>query len=558
MSSSNNQSTGTVNIGDSLNASTQPGNPLYGFQFAADWLRGEPAATALLPQFGSGLDSAIRFRCDSQSWEPWSSEEVDELRQFNMSVGNGTGAPLSELLARPQTLAVVTGQQPNLLASPLYILHKALSAVAWASKVRERTHLEVIPIFWVASDDHDFEELRSCWKVAPDGALVNVGSGISRGENVSPGSPAFLWKINPATARFLANSWNASPSFVAALEESRSFEDLFCRTLSALLGPEYPVLFVVPRLASLRRRQQPILAREFPGDPGTNALVSEAGKRMQAAGYRTVMQRSQEVVNAFYLQDGMRRRIVRRDGTFQLQDPTKHTAQGEISGAELLRLLNTQPENFTTNVVTRPLLQDSAFPSVAYVAGPGELAYLAQLEKVYETHNIIRSAVGLRSLLTLIHTDTARTLRELDLEPTASLETARERLLESTPETKALLGPFEQLQTQVAEALTGIDSGLPEGYAHLAPALRKTRYTIDRSIARLRQRIARQARGDDWNRIARAVSLLSPRGQSQERWLSPFNFLLPGDPSALSEYLMRTADYTRSEPQVVDLSGSVG
>ena len=88
---------------------------------------------------------------------------------------------------------------------------------------------------------------------------------------------------------------------------------------------------------------------------------------------------------------------------------------------------------------------------------------------------------------------------------------------------------------------------------HLRPAFRKTTYSLQRSIARLRERVARQADPAAWNQVARAVALLSPRGQSQERWLSPLEFIDHRNPSALAEILTKKADFTRSEPQIVPL-----
>jgi len=548
----------------------EPGNPLQGFAFAADWVRGAEGARELLPDFDEELRKAVAARQAGQ-WQPWSADEIAELRQFNVAGGNAAGAGLAELLAGPATLAVVTGQQPNLLASPLYILHKALAAIAWARQLQQSTGRRVVPVFWVASDDHDFEELRDCWLVqmpvtetAPGrtrtftaGELLNVGERVSRGEGVPAGSPAYRWKIQP-NHDAICLSYLRSEGHSALVEEqlvgkSETFEDLFCRTLSTLLGPENPILFVAPRLQSLRRRQRAILARELRGEIPSNALLSAAGERMEAAGYPVRLDRSQDLVNAFYLHQGVRQRIVRKNGGFELQDVVKHAPQRTCSAAELLDELERRPENFTPNVVTRPLLQDEALPSVAYLGGPGEIAYLAQLGEVYAAHGVLRAAVGLRAMLTLIHPKTAAAMKALGLEPRASVEEARARLLETNPAARELLGPVEELESQVFRGLKEMGDELTVGRPHLQPAFRKTRFTIQRSIARLRERVARQADPAAWNEVAVATALLAPRGQSQERWLSPLQFLDHRESSALADVLMQRADYTVSAPQVVEL-----
>src|SRR5688572_25962108 len=128
---------------------TLPVNPLSSFPFARDWIEERGAAREFFLPADDGFAAAVAER-DQWQWQPWSAAEVAELRAFNESVGNTAGAKFAAALSDAQTLAIVTGQQPNLFASPLFILHKALSARAHAAKLHAATGRTVVPVFWVA------------------------------------------------------------------------------------------------------------------------------------------------------------------------------------------------------------------------------------------------------------------------------------------------------------------------------------------------------------------------------------------------------------------------
>ncbi|MGI8907605.1 MAG: bacillithiol biosynthesis cysteine-adding enzyme BshC [Candidatus Sumerlaeaceae bacterium] len=543
---------------------TLPVNPLSSFPFARDWIEENgPAARFFLPA-DDGFVSAMRAR-DAWQWQPWNPTEVAELAAFNDSVGNSAGARFAGAFADPQTLAIVTGQQPNLFASPLFILHKALSARAHATRLEASSGRTVIPVFWVASDDHDFRELRDCWLLQEDGALSNLGDVCSRGD-VPADSPSYLWNLSQSAPRLRQRVEEALPGACSkraaqtllsqALQGSCRFEETFCRTLVELLGPDQPVIFVVPRLRVLRNRQRALLRASFEAGDESARLLEQAAVEIAASGYSPQLHRDPDVLNAFYLHDQRRLRLVSEGGRVLVQDSLRHTIIKSMSWEQLCGELDQYPERFSPNVVTRPILQDIVLPTAAYIGGPGEVGYLAQLAGVYRLHEVPRPAVALRSLVTILDPCTIETLQQLGIDPEQPISGAvavQEHILSTDPQTGSLLNAIRKLEADTAANLSAMRQDPALSHPHVAVAVEKTARSISQSLNRMRGRLARQVTRESWNRYARAMSALAPLAGPQERWLSPMNFLIKEDPAALAELLAKRCDYTSPYPQIARL-----
>lgn len=529
-------------------------SPLADFPFTADWLRERNFPRDLLPPIDQQLSHRLAHLAD-HSWQPWTNEEVIQLRDFNLSFGNTPGAPFADHLTRPDSLVIVTGQQPNFLASPLYILHKALSACAWARRLSADTGRPVVPVFWVASNDDDFSELRHAWHVAHDGTLVDVGAGLSRGEGLYTGSPAYLWNFQESFHRLAKNLYRVfhdwpqgdvvSRWLTDSLRHYNTIEKNFCYLLTQLLGPENPILFVTPRLESFRRRQVPIFTRDINRHAEFNETVTRRAHQMEAAGYNVPLTREPEALNFFWIHDRLRHRLVRQpDSTITATNPRRRAEVRRFTDSELLALLELDPGVFSPNVITRPILQDVALPAAAYIAGPGEFAYLAQLDGVYDLAGNSRAAVIPRTLVTI----------ELGDHETICRQTAPESILRQKGR------PGIELLRHVEDLLTGTEAQIETlriSAKGMVPAVGKAIDKTERhllyGIDQLKRRLARQAAPDEWNSAARLYSLATPGGGSQERRLAPWSFVKPGDWPALATHLKSAVDYASTTPQAAPL-----
>lgn len=523
-------------------------SPLHDFPFTSDWLAGKEFPRSVLAP-ASDLLSVRIDAIGSGGWTPWTASEVDELAEFNQAAGNSAGVKLSSRLSDPDALVVVTGQQPDLLASPLFVLHKALSAVAWARLLSEELSRTVTPVFWVASDDDDFGELKQAGLAAWNGELIDAGLRISRGEGIKQGAAAYDWNLSESHDRLQADIKRALHAWpdgearaewlIEQISAEPNFERCFCRLLAALLGDEFGMVFVAPRLPSMRRRGGEILAKDLKGHSTVNHSVMTATDRFLDAGYPVTLARDESALNFFWLHNNRRQRLIRgEDGTITAIDPITRKESGNFSESELQQMLHDSPGAFAPNVVTRPVVQDTALPTAMYVAGPGEMAYLALLNEAYAHYGVARSAVTPRAMITL----------EPVSENASTGEDGVVALSRESDQSRAVLEELKSLSRDVSDRFDSLRVAANGRGPATDLALDKTRKHFDRGLGQLRRRLARQVAPDAWNHIARKKTLTGPAGKPQERILAPWNFVKPGEWDELARYLYAHADFTATGP----------
>lgn len=488
---------------------------LNGYDFARDLFHRKPQALALLADRKDDFETLVAER-RAHAPRPWSREEIAEIEAFNREAGNDVGATLAQSLADSSALAVVTGQQPTLFASPMYVLYKALTAWNFARRLADRLAAPVIPLFWVASDDHDFDELRQCWLRAP-GGLENIGRLVSRGTGVPKASPAYEWALSESRDRLLGALERLLPAghgreatlrmVTSALDQGRTFEMAFCRTLATFLG-QFPMLFVPPRLMSLRRRQIPVLRHEFEALEDSNHALAAAGDRMTSAGYQPMIRRNPHTLNSFYIKDRVRARLVRSDEMIKAEDPANGTIVAQFDNlASLIDELESRPERFSPNVVTRPIVQDTALPAICYVGGPGEITYFAQVAAVFDQHRAFRSAIVFREFSLLERKDPPDQVPQ---------------------QVSRLQGQVESLRKRVLRELAESEAAGSNLHPHIHVAFDKTAVAMNRTLDRLQRRIARH------------YGLRGPgEGPDAERLLSPLNYCGAMAPPEITDRIVR-------------------
>lgn len=513
-------------------------HPLEDYRFVRDWLAGAAAAVELCPAYEATWSTAVARR-EGAPVEPLSAEELRELTEFNLACGNVGGAALAPALGDRGTLAVVTGQQPNLLVSPLFIVVKAIATVALARRLARATGRRVVPIFWVASDDHDFSELAQCYVLGRSGALRNLAVLVVRHGAFSEASPAFAWNLDGVAPHLVAAlrgelaAGRARGATLDAVEHAlgapATFESVFCRLLARYLE-HTPLVFVVPRMRWIRQRQRTILEREIEGCEATNRAVAEGGKLMSARGYRPQVHRRLHDLNFFYLLDGVRCRLVQRGKRVQVEHPGKRSVLTSFAFDELAGHAERHWENFSPNVVTRPIVQDAVLPTVAYVAGPAEFTYLAQIRPVYERFGVVPCQPVLRPMITLLSSSGRATLQRLDAWEAflrGGLGAVVEKIVEGDVRLGQALRRIRENEDIVQRELAELGRDLAVDYPHLAVAFEKTRHHVSHGLTRLRHRMMRQFRPADDEMCRDLCSVfteVAPMATPQERVLSPLSF----------------------------------
>ena len=425
------------------------------------------------------------------------------------------------------TVAVVTGQQAGLFGGPLFTLLKALTAMRLARRLAEEHGAAVVPVFWVDAEDHDLAEISGCHVL--DGELTRVA--VSLDVDVPAGTSAAAVELDGsirgtldalraalAPTEFTAEVTDA---LAAAYAPETRLVEAFARWLERQLGPHGLIVYDAsdPAAKPLARS---LFKREIGSAGRTAKLAAEAGAELASLGYHAQASPAPGSVALFRL-DGTRQAIQAFDGAFSTGGHTLDTST-------LLADIETDPARFSPNVLLRPIVQDTLLPTVAYVAGPNELAYLGQLRRVYAAFDVPMPVIYPRASATIVDAATARFLNRYRME-FAELQprddAALNRLLAlQIPESieQAIAGA----ERSTAEHLDAIDGAVPTLDPTLAGAVASTRGRMERELGNLRAKVVAAAKRRDSTlrrQFERARAQSFPVGVPQERSIDGVYFL---------------------------------
>lgn len=438
------------------------------------------------------------------------------------------GAPAEALAAAAQlrdskTVAVVTGQQAGLFGGPLFTLLKALTAVRLAERVRARHHVPAIAVFWIDSEDHDWDEVKRCSVLDADSNLRTAELGDPAGARTTAIARIRLDETVTAAISELAIALQPT-EFTADLLDSlrRTYHpgagmaDAFGRWLELLLGPRGLVVFDAAD-AGAKPLLTDLFAREIERAGETSILAAQAGSALEALGYHAQTSPSEDSVALFQFNGG--REAIRRLG-----EDSFIVGERTVSKADLIAKVRQSPGDFSPNVLLRPLVQDTLFPTVCYVSGPSELAYLGQLKGVYSAFGIPMPLIYQRATATLLDANAMRFLARHEF-PFELLQAQDEAALNELlgarlppqiePALDQAASALEQQMNALTAAVASIDSTL-EG------AARSTLARMQDDLRKLHAKIIQAAkRKDDTLRrqFNHAKAQAFPAGQPQERRL---------------------------------------
>ncbi len=331
----------------------------------------------------------------------------------------GCGLPTLEKinwLIERRACAVVTGQQTGLFGGPLFTIYKALTAIKLAARLSRTCEGCYVPIFWLASDDHDFREVNHCKIIDKGNQLQTIQYD---GQPADSGVPVSRILINEEIDKALETlSGTTHPSefkesVLALLQDAyqpgTSFTDAFAKWLMTLFKPFGLIVIDAsdPRIKALGRDlfQQEIMA----ASPSSKEALTVSDK-LQLQGYHNQVPLKEDYLNLFYAEED-RVSLQMEHGSF-LAKKLKRT----FTHDELLGILDKHPEYFSPNVLLRPLYQDWLLPTIAYISGPSETAYYAQMKGIYQTFDLPMPIIYPRKSVTLLETKIEKVLDNFNLQ----------------------------------------------------------------------------------------------------------------------------------------------
>jgi len=429
---------------------------------------------------------------------------------------------------------LITGQQPGLLGGPLYSVHKAMTTLLAAQRVTERTGTPCQPIFWVGADDHDFEEAREVHILSRDQEVLPLR--YAPAAEVA-GLPMYRVPLEASLHALIDAAAEAAPAsehtpgvrafLHESLDAASSYADWFARIMARLFQ-DTPLLFFTPELPEARKLARAVLQQEIARPLESTRLLNEAGARLEALGYPPQVVKGDSECNFFLEVDGRRCKVLHRDGQFHLPEvQQRHTED------ELLHALETTPERFSGNVVLRCVIQQALFPTAAYVAGPGELAYWSQLKPVFAHFNLEMPVVYPRMQCTLTTPKLEKLLTRYELrldDLSAPPEVLRDRALRrmGDPGLRSMLDGHRRAILDAVDALRGDPAWRASQFSAARDAAARLQEQVESGLAR----VERAALHADEARTAaveaqlgRLLNALAPQRKAQERVYSPFSFV---------------------------------
>jgi bacillithiol biosynthesis cysteine-adding enzyme BshC len=439
---------------------------------------------------------------------------------------------LLDKLRDPRALTVVTGQQAGLFTGPLYTVYKAISTAAWAAHYERLLARPVVPIFWVASEDHDFEEVASAYYVSRDGTLEKA----ALRHRPAARAPVGYHAINDGEYRHIlerlalrlpqgVHTRDLLQQLDAAHRHTANMADLFARLLGEWLK-DVPLLLVNPLRPDLRALAAPAFAAVLAeADRFRDAAVA-GDERVRQLGIIPQVEVNPRHSLLYVIEDGVRSAL---DISPDARDAFVLRDRGTtFTKADLLARLQTRPETFSAGALYRPVVQDHLLPVLAYVGGAAEIAYHGMMKDIF--------AASLRTMPPLLLRMRAVALPKQAVAALRRVGFGYEEARAEDFERRLLATAMTQPVTQVVEQLVGSwRRDLHERadyFTALAPSCARAVGKADAGLEEVGRRLTRRAeraalrgRQEFAGALAAAQSWCQPRGTEQERVLSPLSLI---------------------------------
>jgi len=480
---------------------------------------------------------------------------ADALEKQNRAWGASDATLRNIQRLRDGAYAVVTGQQVGLFGGPLMSLFKAASVLALARQV-EQSGVECVPVFWMASEDHDLDEVNQVLLLTHD---FQLAPSTAKTAGVA-GAPVAHLRFAEGTNEIVAEAAKllgeslAADYLRASYAEGETFSDAFAKLYTRIFsgsGREHGLIFLDPVDPELHRIAAPLFLEALQRSAELDQAVLERNQQLRDGGYHEQVKVTGESTPLFVLVDGARVPVHRANGTFTI-------AKEAVSADELQKRVATAPENFSANVLLRPVLQDYWLPTLAYIGGPAEIAYFAQAAVVYEKLLGRITPILPRMSATLIEPRIERLLNkyEVELPELSHGECQLRDCLAARSLPAELKQDFEQARQSVEAVMARLRESLKTLDPTLVEAARRAASKMHYQVNRLEKRAAQAElrRTDILSRHAAQIeNALYPNKALQEREIGGLYFYANHGPE-LIDRLTDLAQARCPEHKVLTLS----
>jgi bacillithiol biosynthesis cysteine-adding enzyme BshC len=438
-----------------------------------------------------------------------------EAQNRGWGAGEATFRNIDRL--RQGASAIVTGQQVGIFGGPLYSVLKALTAIKLAEQHR------AVPIFWLATEDHDLAEVSFTNVLSPEHELRKL-SLQAKDEGHRAGDvklPASVTRLTEELKDFFGAN-EVTDLLARCYAPGTTFADSFAQLFTHLFS-DFGLILIDNRDPQLHKVAAPVFTKAAAHAVPLNQALQRRNQELQAAGFHAQVHVENSSSLLFHHQNGRRVAI-------KIEGDSFHAGKSDWSATDLAKEVQKAPESFSANALLRPVIQDYVLPTIAYVGGAAEIAYFAQSEVLYRELLGRVTPVLPRASTTLIEPGVARLLEKFDLEPFDAFVPAEQ--LRMTLAARALPVNVQHSFDDVSEKVEAGLTKLEQEVADVDPTLlgaaqnagRKMRYQLRRLSERAaRAHLRKQAEMD--RQLRRISNSLHPNDNLQERELGSIYFL---------------------------------
>ena len=437
-------------------------------------------------------------------------EAVRVLVEYNSGLGAGSRTLVNiNALCDPATFCVIAGQQAGFLGGPVYTAYKIITTIRLAAHLQETLGARFVPVFWLATEDHDFHEINHAYVTQRDGEVGRVKFDWEQaGHPVAdlPVTASITRAYGDYFEKLLPGPFHSQAKALFAPQPGEDFCAWHARIWSSLFA-EHGLVIVEP--STLHPLASGFFQRALEQSDEVRNRLDGVAHRLRADGYQPALTSPQ--AGRLYTFDTTGRRV-------RVEDPGTHLAQ-----------VAAHPERYSTDAALRPLFADAIFPIVASVLGPGEIAYQAMLRPLYDLFDLPQPLLFPRKSYTVVSAGQAGRIARYGTNVRAILTGQLEvdgTFRDLVPASERAL--FDRARRELAEALAPLQPYLEDIDPGLGKTWEQTLSSSMRNLAKLEERAtrARMSRLGLSKRELRALrNSLLPRGRLQERVFSLPHFV---------------------------------
>jgi len=454
------------------------------------------------------------------------------VKQLKLQYKNTTTSEATqkniESLSEANTFTITTGHQLNLFTGPLYFLYKIFSVINLSEKLKETyPKSNFVPVYWMATEDHDFEEINYFNLFGTKLAWDREGGGAV-GELSTEGLDVLLKDLETK----LGSSVNAKKLislFAEAYTKNSNLAEA-TRFLGNRLFSDYGLVIVDGNDVELKKEFVPFVEKELT-ESLSYKTITETTAGLTALGYPEQVYPRE--INLFYLAEGIRERIIEEEGSYYVNDTDLVFSKDEI-----LKEAKENPQNFSPNALLRPLYQEAILPNLCYVGGGGELAYWFQLKDYFERVQVTFPILLLRNSVLLVPSRYSEKLKKLHANIESLFLPKHELEADYTKQLSEVKIDFSQQKETLVQQFKALHTLAEQTDASFKGAVNAQEKKQLNGLEHLEKRLLKAQKrkhSDQLERLSDLQDILFPKQSLQERTLNFSEFYLEYGDTLLQE-----------------------